>query len=98
MDNKPDAEIEILGGPLREFCPVRLSNRFIPYQHADLKGFAGNYVCDECNQVAPKGIYEPPTRKTYLALAGKWLCGACRDRLTPRMAQPEGLKNFQRLQ
>jgi hypothetical protein len=70
-------------GPLRQFARAekRPASNYVPYQTANLTGFAGSYVCDVC-RCPSTGIYR------VLSL-GKWVCGGCKKavRTTQRALQ-----------
>lgn len=63
------------GGPLRQFSDKREATSWHRYQSPILEGYAGQYVCDDC-QEAVVGVYRQKS-------TGKWLCRACYDSVRP---------------
>jgi len=78
------------GGPGRQFSATRFGSA-TPYESPVLKGFAGNYVCDECQQGC-KGVYQVKASDSTIL----WLCSPCRKTVRPRRPQPEGLARAQK--
>ena len=58
------------GGPLRQFSGTKLSGHYVAYSSPILTGYAGSYVCDECQRPCA-GVY-------FVRPVGVWLCGTCR--------------------
>jgi hypothetical protein len=55
-------------GPLRKFSRERFSGA-ISYESRNFSGFAGSFVCAECES-ACDGVYQAP---------GRWICERCRS-------------------
>ena len=79
------------GGPLRQWSEKRATSRWI--RHAE--GWAGMYVCEDCRESAPMGVYSTrlghDSRRLETIL---WLCGTCRDARRGRGEQPTGLRAY----
>lgn len=56
------------GGPLRQFALVRGSANWTQY---DGGGYAGLYVCDQCQKPTSGGVYR--------TAAGVWKCAGCKE-------------------
>ena len=77
------------GGPLRQRADTRPWPGWgLVY---DKGGFAGQYVCDECQQPGV-GLY----RQNSDAASAKWLCGVCSDSAKVKQEQPEHLRKYRR--
>jgi hypothetical protein len=80
------------GGPLRQFTEGKHPSSWTPYQSSQLRGFAGQYVCDECLEPTA-GVY----RVISPSSSGKrpsWMCSGCRDKARVRKPQPEALVRY----
>lgn len=62
-------------GPLRQFSDQREASTWNRYQSATLDGFAGQYVCDDCQQPVV-GVYRQKS-------GAKWYCKACHVKVRP---------------
>src|SRR5215813_7051044 len=70
------------GGPLRQFSNTQAGGHYIAYSSPILKGYAGSYVCDGCQE---------PCAGVYLVRPLEiWLCGACKKGSRPKNSRQEG--------
>ena len=76
------------GGPLRQFSDKQIASNFIFYSGAGFEGYAGSYVCDECQRPTP-GVYE---LKVGVQASREWFCGTCREAQRPKQEQPVQLR------
>lgn len=68
------------GGPLRRWSRTKQrSQSWNFYESASCRGYAGAYVCDECQESTP-GVY----RSTPFV---RWLCAACNAKWQGRQSQ-----------
>jgi hypothetical protein len=61
------------GGPLRQFSETQANSHYIAYSGPFLTGYAGSYVCDQCQRPCA-GVY-------FIKEIRKWLCGGCKKKL-----------------
>src|SRR5438034_1912731 len=74
------------GGPLRQMSTVKESLYFIPYANAKIQGFAGHYICGQCQVPSASGV-----RLICNGLVRGWLCQYCIEGKPSRAAAREAL-------
>jgi hypothetical protein len=80
------------GGPLRQWSEKREKTSWL--RHLD--DWVGMYVCEDCREPAPYGVYSVAFRSESGAARNclMWLCGACKEAGRQRREQPAGLRRY----
>jgi hypothetical protein len=79
------------GGPLRQWSEKREETSWLRH----LGGWIGMYVCEDCMDPAPMGVYSVRLGRNSAKLESVlWLCGTCREARRERGEQPAGLRAY----